>query len=103
VDARCQVRALTSFEVVTDERLRRVGGSAVAESEALTPRQEWADRRRDSVRMAAGPLQRCYEVHMPDAIFVLLVLGFFAIAVLLVRACELIIGREFASEELREQ
>jgi hypothetical protein len=40
---------------------------------------------------------------MRDLLFVLLVLGFFAVAVLFVRACELVVGARQAVEEERRR
>lgn len=48
-------------------------------------------------------LRARYDTVVRDAIFVLGVLGFFAVAVLFVRGCELVVGLGSALEEHRER
>jgi hypothetical protein len=43
-----------------------------------------------------------YTLNVHDIVFLVLVVGFFASAVLLVRACELILGRGALLEQERE-
>jgi hypothetical protein len=58
--------------------------------------------RRSSVRAGAVPAAARYHGFVRDLVFLALVVAFFALAVLAVRACELIVGeRQLLEEEPR--
>jgi hypothetical protein len=55
-------------------------------------RQDAGVERRTFVRSGAAARRARYEVGVRDLVFIVSVVGFFALAILFIRACEAIVG-----------
>lgn len=64
----------------------------VAQVLTLGRRQEWLASRRGCVRTTLSCGSARYDMGVRDVVFMAIVVGFFAVATLFVRGCDLVVG-----------
>jgi hypothetical protein len=70
---------------------------------ASASRQDCLSERRSFVRTGARGTQARYDLGIRDVFFIALVVAFFAVATVFVRACEFVVGRGSGAEEARDR